>query len=319
MRLRETGECDFHIPEAWYNIDYPGHYFRRIKAVRITIPCIVGPYANVSATLRLTQSWIRKSADINATPEAVFTVLPQDAIALTSAYQDTGTFEFNFKDSMYLPFEGAGAVSSWHLELPSAVPSFDYDTMSDVIVHVSYMARDGGEIFKKAVNDQIATALNDLKLLLNESGATLERLFSLRQEFAADWKRFLALAEEDQVQQITLRLTKQHFPRYLDRLWNETNGNGREVLPITLRITSVQLFLNPVAATPPTGQNIQINGVTEAVSTIPVWSFDSVPGLSDTDIENGAVVDLPLTVSGGEVTAEHWKDLYVLLRYQVTS
>jgi hypothetical protein len=317
LRLRETGECEFHIPEAWYNLDYPAHYFRRLKAVRLTIPCVVGPYANVSATLRLNQSWIRKSADIAVAPEPVFTVIPQDAIATSSANQDTGTFEFNFSDSRYLPFEGAGAVSSWHLELPSAVRFFDYDTIADVIVHVSYTARDGGEIFKQAVNGEIESALNDLNLLLNESGSTLERLFSLRQEFASDWKRFLVPPAEGQQQQITLKLSKQLFPRYLDSIWKETNGTGPENEPIKLRVTSVQVFLNPVDATPPQEQ-IQINGVDSTVGTIPgLVFFDSVPGISDTDIENGAVVELPLTVTEGEVTADTWKDLYVLVRYQV--
>ena len=123
-------------------------------------------------------------------------------------------FEFNFRDERYLPFEGAGAISTWRLELPRAIRLFDYDTIADVVIHLSYTAQDGGESFKQAVNAQLIAALNDWKkLLIDTNGATLERLFSLRQDFSADWSRFLAA---DQPQVLTLHLSKQHFPRYLD-------------------------------------------------------------------------------------------------------
>ena len=36
--LRETGECTFTASEVFFDLFYPGHYKRRIKAVRLTIP-----------------------------------------------------------------------------------------------------------------------------------------------------------------------------------------------------------------------------------------------------------------------------------------
>jgi hypothetical protein len=53
IRLRETGICHFNIPEALFDVDFPGHYYRRIKSISLTIPCVTGTYSNVSATLRL--------------------------------------------------------------------------------------------------------------------------------------------------------------------------------------------------------------------------------------------------------------------------
>ena len=52
-------------------------------------------------------------------------------------------FNLDFRDERYLPFEGAGAVSTWRLELPSLVRSFNYDTITDVILHMSYTGIDG--------------------------------------------------------------------------------------------------------------------------------------------------------------------------------
>ena len=59
ITLRETGACDFEIPEALFDLDCPGHYLRRIKMVSLSIPCVTGPYASVSATLRLEKSEAR--------------------------------------------------------------------------------------------------------------------------------------------------------------------------------------------------------------------------------------------------------------------
>ncbi|MCC7299361.1 MAG: hypothetical protein IT244_13585, partial [Bacteroidia bacterium] len=38
MELKASGKCAFEIPEALYDMDFPGQYFRRIKSVSISIP-----------------------------------------------------------------------------------------------------------------------------------------------------------------------------------------------------------------------------------------------------------------------------------------
>ena len=90
----------------------------RIKAVRLTIPCVTGPYTNVSATLTLTGSSIRKDPDLNSPPVEV-PVSRTTHIATSNAQNDAGVFELNFHDERYMPFEGAGAADSqWELTLP---------------------------------------------------------------------------------------------------------------------------------------------------------------------------------------------------------
>jgi hypothetical protein len=63
------------------------------------------------------------------------------SIATSSANNDGGAFELNFRDERYLPFAGAGAISRWTLELPKAFRAFDYGSITDVIVHLSYTAK----------------------------------------------------------------------------------------------------------------------------------------------------------------------------------
>lgn len=59
IALKETGHCIVGLPEAFFDMDYPGHYMRRIKSVSLTIPCVTGPYTSVNCTLTLLQSKIR--------------------------------------------------------------------------------------------------------------------------------------------------------------------------------------------------------------------------------------------------------------------
>lgn len=57
--LRETGSCTVSLPEELFDLDCPGHIFRRIKSVALTIPCVTGPYASVNCSLTLQTSMVR--------------------------------------------------------------------------------------------------------------------------------------------------------------------------------------------------------------------------------------------------------------------
>lgn len=216
IRLRETGRCFFRLPEEIFDRDYPGHYFRRIKSVSISVPSVVGPYTTISCTLRLLKNSIRintangdngypRNVDDQGLPaddmRFIENNVPVKATAASGAQNDSGMFEMNFQDERYLPFEGAGAVSEWALELFSDLPSnnpdpgnpdfgrplrqYDYDTLADVVLHVRYTAREDAGPFKNG-------AIAHLREYFSESGSTRSlRAFSLRQEFPTQWARFL--------------------------------------------------------------------------------------------------------------------------------
>ena len=76
-------------------------------------------------------------------------------------------FETNLRDERFLPFEGAGAVSTWRLELPSDFRQFDYTTISDVILHMRYTARQGGDL----LGTQASTELREMLEKANQSGS----------------------------------------------------------------------------------------------------------------------------------------------------
>lgn len=194
VKLRASGICDFEIPEALYDLDHPGQYFRRIKSVSVSIPCIAGPYTSVSAKLSLVNNRYRKNPNdaanyaedsVNGDTRFVYNVGAIQSIATSSAQNDSGVFELNFRDERYLPFENTGAISSWRLELPTEVKQFDYNTIADVIIHVKYTAREGGSLLKTAANTTLKEQLELIKQGLNQNG--LHVALNLKHDLPNEW------------------------------------------------------------------------------------------------------------------------------------
>jgi hypothetical protein len=183
--LRETGTCSFEVPELFFDLAYPGHYRRRIKAVRLTLPCVVGPYANASATLRQLESEMRLEPTASPVP-----VPPRHStsIAASSGQNDGGVFEFNFRDERYMPFEGSGAVSSWELSLPKSFRPFDYGTISDVVLRISYTA-EADEALRGKVDGALDGAAEAVGKRLQSGGLPL--LLSLRRDLPDAWRKLV--------------------------------------------------------------------------------------------------------------------------------
>ena len=219
IELRATGRCTVRLPEELFDMDGPGHYFRRIKSVAVSIPCITGPYAGVNCTLTLLKSSVRTTpvvGDEYARADAEDTRFNDyfgslQSIVTSSGQNDSGLFETNLRDERYLPFENSGVISEWQLQLP-ANPSkgeprqFDYDTISDVILHVRYTAREGGGLLRQ----RAIAHNNDLFTEARAVGAV--RLFSVRHEFPGEWARLQAAPPAGQRRALALTLRPEHFP-----------------------------------------------------------------------------------------------------------
>jgi len=199
LDLRTYGTCNFIIPEAIYDLDFPGHYFRRIKSVSVSIPCNVGPYTTINATLRLLKHTTRlntsglnyDSADYSADDRFRHITSETHSIATSNAQNDSGIFELNFRDERYLPFEGCGAFGEWQLELntEAELRMFDYNSISDIVVTVRYTAREDG-LLKDTVNTYLKGLIQETVMPSGAaSGMNLNRLFSMRHEFFVEWDK----------------------------------------------------------------------------------------------------------------------------------
>ncbi|MFA0963524.1 neuraminidase-like domain-containing protein [Roseivirga sp. BDSF3-8] len=199
IKLRSTGSCDFEVPEALYDMDHPGHYFRRIKSVSISIPCIAGPYTSVAGKLSLVANKVRKNTakaqgaaspleeyqeDPGNDPRFLYNIGTIQSIATSGAQNDSGLFEMNFRDERFLPFEGAGAVGTWRFELPE-IQQFDYQTIRDVILHVKYTAREGGSTLRNLASSTLAETADSISQELSKTG--MHKAISLRHEMPNEW------------------------------------------------------------------------------------------------------------------------------------
>lgn len=196
LALKETGACEFSIPEYIFDMDYPGHYKRRIKTVSLSVPCIAGPYTGLNATLRLLDHTCRNSALATASnyPEKtdedddrfIKFLAPITAITASSGQNDSGMFELNFKDERYLPFEGAGVISKWRFELP-AFRQFDYNTISDIIIAIRYTATDGGDRLKLAAAKSVSNFIKKTDDLAKEEGLFV--FADLKHDLPTEWHK----------------------------------------------------------------------------------------------------------------------------------
>jgi hypothetical protein len=221
VELREQGACFVQLPESIFDLDHAGHYMRRIKSVSLTLPCTTGPYTTVSCKLTLLANRVRKSA--SATGQYGWNG-PDDlrfrhdsggaqSIVTSSGRDDPGLFQLDLHDERYLPFEGAGAVSLWRLELPPTFRQFDYSTISDVVMHVRYTARDGGSALRDAATNSLTSALKNLEV---EPGTTgLFRLIMARSELPDPFHRLLHPLPSAPEQQLSFVLGKDRFPAHL--------------------------------------------------------------------------------------------------------
>ena len=311
LRLRQTGTCTFSVPEFAFDTDFPAQYYRRIKAVRVSIPCVVGPYTTVNATLRLVESHTRRGTDRSdeAQPELDVIRPAQTAIAVSGANQEGGVFELDFRDARYLPFEGAGAVSTWELTLPSTLRPFDYATMSDVVLHLNYTARDAGMGFAQEVTTGMSAALEH---------TPMSRLFSLRQDHSNAWNQLFTVVD-GQPRTCTLQLSKSHFPAFLDYTWETAEDQTISPQPLTLKVAQVTGYLRPKGVAPDYAGHVLMNGQpsTDLGLSMPSYDLTNAAGtLSSTQIGNGEVVDCVLTIDD-LADMDDWGDLYLSVDYTV--
>ncbi|OOG41349.1 hypothetical protein [Rhodanobacter sp. C05] len=195
IAMRLTGTCTVSIPEWLYDRDCPGHYMRRIKSISMSIPSVVGPYASVNCTLSLQASSLRISpllangAYRRDTSQDDIRFIDYfgatDVIVTSGASNDSGLFETNLHDERFLPFEGAGAISTWTLTLPGDLRAFDYTTISDVILHIRYTARQAGNPLGSQATKELKLAFADVK----QSPQTL--LLCLKYDFPTEWAAYV--------------------------------------------------------------------------------------------------------------------------------
>ena len=334
LQLKETGQCFINLPEEIFDMDYPGHYFRRIKSVSLSIPCVAGPYTTIGATLTLMNNTLRidgtSVSDAKKYPRKSVNGIPADdprfrdsggtsqSIVLSHAQSDSGLFELNFRDERYLPFEGTGAISKWHLQFPFAntknksgtkvntlLQQFDYDTISDVIIQLKYTAREGGDALKANASDNLVNNINKMLVSLKDTG--LSQLFSLKHEFPTEWYAFLNQPDANTGDQTcAIQIDSNRLPFF--------------VTQVNAKITNISLYADAINPIP------QLHVTSPGNITNNNFSFAANPSFGTLLVGNpmpqpwgNNTLGLWKIIKPGSttLTSNDIKDMYVLIKYSV--
>jgi len=247
VRLKETGECYFDIPEVLFDLDFPGHYLRRIRSVSLSIPAVTGKYEGVRATLELQTSKYRKDdtllsgnyaeASSSETRFEYFGASDAEAIAISTAQDDAGVFQLDFNGPRYAPFERRGAVGLWRLTLTGAsstgVPAqFDWDSISDVVVQMQYTARRSTDTgFTAQIQTELASLLGALQTYEALTTPTAHTSYdggrlglSMARDFPDAWHAFLNPEAGATETTLSIPISAALFPReHFEDLQNITD------------------------------------------------------------------------------------------------
>ncbi len=317
LKLKESGSTQINLPEVLFDLDHPGHYLRRIKSVRLTIPAVTGPFTNVNCKLTLVSSFTRPEPSLTDDP-VQDRISAVQSVATSTGQDDPGLFNENLQDERFLPFEGKGVVDSqWTLELPHKLRQFDYDSITDVVLTISYTARDGGEPLREAVvgtnGDNLRAAVEALPRIADVHGTGLVRMFSARQEFPNAWNRFVNQPESG-IHTLQMELSEGRFPNRLDP-GGQLTVNTAAVVAVAPKGGEAPVATDVVTLTEPGGASSTLS-LADALQLGPRVTASSEAGTS-TEVGSGDD-QWTVTIAESVLTANPLEDLLLFVTYEVT-
>ena len=206
QQFRGTGVLTFATPEALFDRDFPGHYLRLIRQVRVSLIALLPPVRGIRATL--STSGVSRIV-VARGPFATVTLRREpESIAVTAPMNANGMFELQPETSMLAPFEGMGVDAIWRFELPKAANTFDYRTIADVLLTIDYTAVHSAEYREQVLRNVDRSFITD-------------RSFSIRNEYPDAWYDLHnpdGLEDANRVMHVVLPLRSEDFPAHIEDL-----------------------------------------------------------------------------------------------------
>jgi hypothetical protein len=199
-RFQTSGVLPFSTTLEQFDRNFPGHYLRLIKRVRVSVIALVPPTEGIRATL--SSSGISRAVRGGNMFAEIEIRRDPETIAFTSPINATGLFELQEQPEMLLPFEGNGvAATEWTFSMPRAANVVDYSTIADVLVTIEYTTLDS-PIYRSQVIQRLDRTTSG------------ERPFSFRQQFADCWYDLnnSDMLEDDQQMRVTFETRRSDFP-----------------------------------------------------------------------------------------------------------
>ncbi|KPA95917.1 neuraminidase-like domain-containing protein [Pseudomonas asplenii] len=214
IRLRAEGVADFSLTEALFDFDFPSHYCRRIKAISVALlgeegALPVNVHANITQTANKilrepTAKGLQYMLDGTGNPGGDVWVdwRANQSVSLSRSEADEGAFVEYYMDGEKLQrFEGTGAVSNWHYQLPKNTNQFDFSQIEDVQLKLRYTATDGGKTWRDKVEKALVGQTYSTALMISLASAQPEA-----------WTAFLEDTSDPLRQTLTFDVPAEIFP-----------------------------------------------------------------------------------------------------------
>ena len=198
----------------------------------------------------------------------------------------------NLEDDRYLPFEGCGAIGTYALELPDPLRIFDYSTITDVVFHVRYTARDGGGGFRTSVQSNLSSGLNQMILKTGRTG--LFHAFDLRRDHPDLWHRLISTGND------SFTLDRNWLPYFIS-----SQGVNLSILSLQLIVKFASGGGTPTLAW--NNGNISLNPATDP----------GLAGFSSGAAPAGVTFGSSITLSTNSVGQQRMHELLLIINYAV--
>ena len=264
QRFRETGAITFQTPMEQFDRDFPGHYLRLVKRIRVSVIALIPPIDGIKATLvnpGVSYTIVDKSFQrvaIRRDPEM---------IAFTSAQNATGMFELTQQSIKLNPFESIGVDTFWNLSLPKASNFFDFNSIADVLFTVEYTALEN-QIYRNTVIQNLDTEFIAC------------RPYSFKNQFADQWYDLNNAINNGEGMTVLFDTLQSDFPANLQNLIitgiTLYFADGTQQGNLSVEGEFIELTFAPSDNSQPiTGQEAIVNGnmiSTSSGSNAPKWA-----------------------------------------------
>lgn len=300
QKLRETGNLPFYTPMELFDRDFPGHYLRLIKRIRVSVIALASPIDGIKATL-----WSNGISRTVQSINNIFTTteikrVPEN-IALTGGLNASGVFDFDADPSKLLPFESMGVDNAWEFQLPKASNlSLDYNAIADVLITIDYTAL-YSDLYRQQVIEQLGETF------------MADRVYSFRNEFPDQWYDLHHPELVEEAKQLTVHfdLLRADFP---------PNVMDLKVKHITLYLPqddypNLAISLNREGKSYPYQNKMTPNGIASSRQT------DNFPGRWDNMLGASPEGQWTLSFPNNETVrqwfkADRFKDILIVITYE---
>lgn len=201
QKFRETGVLNFRTSLEMFDRDFPGHYLRLIRGVRVSVVALVPPSEGIRATLTSGGRTVVVQ-NANGMFQKILQIRPPESVDMTSPRDATGLFDLNLQPNMLRPFEGKGVETDWELRMPRAANPFDFDTIADVLLTIEYTSLYDPDYYQQVIKGLPSTV-------------ELSRVFSFRHHLPDLW---YDLHNSGSNVVLTFETSRQDFPPNLEGL-----------------------------------------------------------------------------------------------------